>query len=328
MRILVTGATGFIGGHLCKRLFAEGHEVAAFVRQTSDVARLDGRVHEIVTGDLGNIDSLARAMANVEAVCHLAAALVAAKPTPELYRAVNVDGTRNVCNAMVQAGVKRLLYCSSVGVFGPIKTPPADESYPKQPQGDYEKTKRAAEEIVLEHMHDQSLAATVLRPAIVYGPEDTHSGIFSLFRAIARRRFRIIGGGQNRMHMLYVDNLIDAFLLALERESSIGRDYNIGDAVAPSFRAVCKAIAREQGVRFPRLGVPVWIAWPLAFVGDIMTSLGLNVPVNSRSVTFLTTHRSYDISRARRELGYAPAVDLDEGVRRTVEWYRTHGHLP
>ena len=180
---------------------------------------------------------------------------------------------------------------------------------------------------MVEFMQRDGLEPTIIRPAVVYGPGDTRSGMFALFQAIKKRRFFLLGNGKNYIHTLYVKNLVQVFGTTLKRPSSIGRDYNIGDAYAPTLKAICETIAAAEGVPFSSFRIPLSLAWGGAQMGDLVSRAGVNVPINSRSVTFLTTHRSYDISRARAELGYTPQHSLQSGVAQTAEWYSEHGYL-
>ncbi len=271
--------------------------------------------------------SLQNAVEGADIVFHLAAALDALKASEELYWRVNVRGTQSLLESCLDREIRRIVYCSSVGVLGPIGNPPADETYPYAPVTIYEKTKCEAEEVALRFISEHGLPITIIRPAIVYGIGDTHSAMLTLFQAVQKGRFRLIGDGNCFVHTAYVDNVVSAFELAAEREGVIGQIYVIADEECPTWRKLTEIIAEVEGVGVPRMHIPKWLAKVAGYFFDSIAKTGIKSPVSTQALDFVTLHRGYDISKAKEELGYKPGIGLREGIRKTVEWYKQNGYL-
>ena len=327
MRILVTGGTGFTGTALVHRLLVEGHEVVALDYKeglASDALRergADVRIGSVV--DRAVVDE---AMKGIEIVHHLAAAFREMDVPDSYYRDVNVGGTRNALESALENGVKRFVYCSTCGVHGNVDNPPAGEDAPIQPADYYQQTKYEAEPLV-EEFAARGLPAITLRPAAIYGPGDPER-FFMIFRRVAKGRFPMFGSGRTLYHPLYIDNLIDVLILAQESEESSGRAYLIADEDYHSIETIVRKVAAalEIDVQIPHFPV-----MPLVVAGHVVEKLckpfGIAPPIFPRRVDWFRQNRAFDISRAKRELGYRPRVDLDEGLRLTADWYREQGYL-
>lgn len=326
MNSVVTGATGFSGSHLVRHLLARGDRVRALVRPESrEQAAALGDV-EAVLGDVRDAESVERAVRGADRVFHLAALFRQAGFADAVYEDVNVGGTRNVLEAAKRHGVPRVVHCSTVGVLGHIENPPADESAPYGPGDVYQRTKLAGELLALDFGRTNGLPVTVVRPAMIWGEGDRR--MLKLFRGIARRRFPIVGDGRTMFHFVHIDDLCRGFLLAAERERAIGERYIIAGATPVRLEDLAARIAGELGVPPPRLRIP---AWPVQALGSLVESicvpLGIEPPIYRRRVDFFTKHRWFSIEKARRELGYEPALTLDEEIRRISRWYREKGWL-
>lgn len=325
MNVLVTGATGFTGGHLAASLARRGYRVRALVREKSlarfsqsDAARA-GAV--AVTGDLTDRAAVARAAEGAEVVYHIAAAYREAGQPPSAYSAVNVEGTRHVLEAAKASGARRVVHCSTGGVHGHIHDPPAHEDAPLAPGDVYQETKLAAEHVAREFGRRASLDVVIARPIGTYGPGDTR--FLKMFRGIARGRFPILGSGEAFYHLTYIDDLVEGFRLCGETPAAAGRTYLLAGPRYTTLNELTALIARELGVRPPRVHLPVWPFWLAGLVCEIVcVPLGIEPPIYRRRVDFFTKSRAFDTTRARTELGFAPKVDLEEGIHRTAEWYR------
>jgi len=326
VRVLVTGAAGFIGGHLANALVKKGYEVRCLVRKTSNVDYLKKLGVELFYGDIRGPDSLEKALSNVDVVYHLAGILGRWGVSDKAYWDVHVKGTQNLLDACVRQNVKRFIHCSSAGVVGPVSNPPADESYPYSPSNIYEKTKAEAEKLVLQYHSDKGLPVTVLRPEFVYGPGDMH--VLPLFRAIRKRRFPIIGKGESLLHPTYVGDVIQAFLLCLDNDKAIGEIYFIAGEAPITVKELVAIIAEELNVPTPRVCIPQWLSYAGAgFMEMITRLLRLKEPLLTCSqVKFFTQHRAFDTSKAKRDVGYQP-VQLRQGLRQTIHWYQQNGYL-
>jgi nucleoside-diphosphate-sugar epimerase len=233
-----------------------------------------------------------------------------------------------VLEAAVRHGVKRFVNCSTCGVHGNVENPPADEDAPIAPADYYQRTKYEAEPLVREFSEKHGLSAVTLRPAAIYGPGDPER-FYMIFKRVASGTFPMFGSGRTLYHPLYIDNLIDAFLLAQDSEISGGRPYLIADDEYCSIETIVRKVgaALDVDVKVPHLPV-----LPLVAAGYVVEAackpFGVSPPIFPRRVDWFRQNRAFDVSRAREELGYAASVGLDVGLRRTGDWYRANGYLP
>ena len=326
MRVLVTGATGFTGGHLARSLSARGYEVRTLIRDGTQARSLERAGIESVVGSLEDHASIARAVNGVDIVYHIAAVYRAAGIPRATYRAVNAVAVGAVIEAAADAGVQRVVHCSTVGVHGDIKHPPATEDAPIRPGDIYQVTKVEGEQIARAASQRTGLPVTIARPSGIYGPGDRR--LLKLFRGIARRRFVVLGSGDIFYHLTYIDDLVEGFRLCGEVPAAANRTYILAGGEVTSLNDLMTLIAREAGVAPPALKLPVWPFWLAGAACEaICVPLGLEPPIYRRRVDFFTKSRAFDISRARSEIGYAPQVTLPDGIRRTLDWYRVHGWL-
>jgi dihydroflavonol-4-reductase len=328
MKILVTGATGFTGGHLARHLAGAGHSVAALVRPKSveRAAGLQSAAVEIRVGDLTDKSAVARAAAGCEVVYHIAATYREAGQLQSAYARVNVDGTKNVLAAALAAGVRRVVHCSTGGVHGHIERPPADETAPFAPGDVYQRTKLEAERFAAAFGRGRNLEVVIARPIGIYGPGDLR--FLKMFRGIARGRFPILGRGDVFYHLTYIDDLVRGFQLCGEIPAAAGREYLLAGPEYTTLKELVHLIAEELRVRPPRLRFPVWPVWLAGAVCEaVCVPVGIQPPLFRRRVDFYRKSRAFDTSRARRELGYNPTVGLRAGIRLTADWYRAAGLL-
>jgi nucleoside-diphosphate-sugar epimerase len=324
MRVLVTGATGFTGGHLARYLAGRANQVWALVRAGSaEAARRDLQSAgvELVEGSLEDPESLARACAGVEVVYHIAAIYRQAGLPDETYRAVNADAVRAVIEAAARGGARRVVHCSTVGVHGDVEHPPAGEDAPLRPGDIYQVTKLEGEERARAAARATGMEVVIARPTGIYGPGDRR--LLKLFRGVARRRFITLGDGQIYYHLTYIDDLVEGFRLCGEVPAAAGRTYILAGGEVTTLDELIGIIAEEAGVPRPRLRLPVWPFWVAGAACEALCApLGIEPPIYRRRVDFFTKSRAFDISRARAELGYDPQVTIREGVRRSLAWYR------
>jgi len=322
--VLVTGGTGFIGRHLCRRLLAEGCRVRVLCREATAPGDLD-RAAEVAIGDVTSLDSLPAALAGADTVFHLASALGATPFGPQGFIAVNAEGTRNVLDAARAAGTRRIVHCSSVGVLGHIQGPPAAEDAPLHPEDDYERSKARGEQIAREQAA-AGLPVVIARPGWAYGPGDRRT--LKLMRAIAKRRFFFVGDGTTREHPVFTDDLAAGLARCRTADLAPGEIITIAGDEIVTIEDLCGRIARAIGVPLTRLHVP---REPLRTLAGLLErafkAAGREAPLTRAKVDFFLKHRAYDTAKAQRLLGFAPRVRLDEGLPRTIAWYRTQGWL-
>ena len=327
MRVLVTGATGFTGGHLARALASRGADVRALVRRpVSDVSSPSVETVRSVYGDLRDARSLADATAGVDVVYNIAAVYRQAGLPIETYRAVNATAVGVLIEAAARGGVRRVVHCSTVGVHGDVEGPPANEDAALKPGDIYQETKLEGERIAREAGARTGVEVTIARPTGIYGPGDRR--LLKLFRGVARRRWITLGNGEIYYHLTYIDDLVDGFRLCGEHPAAANRTYILAGGEVTTLNALVARVAEVAGVPAPRLHLPVWPVWIAGAACEALcTPFGIEPPLYRRRVDFFTKSRAFDIARARRELGYAPRVDLRDGITRTLHWYREHGWL-
>lgn len=326
MRVALTGATGYTGGRLLAALRARGDDVTALVRPNAAASPVEGRGARVVEGDLSDRAALDRLVEGAEAVLHIAAVYRTAGHPDRYYREVNVLGTERLLEAASRASVARFVHTSTVGVHGHVEQPPADEAAPIAPGDIYQQTKAEAEALALDFGRRRGLPVAVVRPGAIYGPGETR--FLKLFRAIARGRYAIVGSGRAYYHPVYIDDLVAGFLLALTRGEAVGEAFIIAGPRYVSQAELAALIARHTGGRVLPFRVPAApLRWAGALCEAVCVPLGIDPPLHRRRVEFWTKSRAFSIEKARRLLGYAPQVDLEEGIARTAASYRELGWL-
>ena len=327
MKVLVTGGTGFTGKVLVKRMLDKGHDVVALDHKEghkTDELRRYGA--EVVIGSVTDKNVVEKCVDGVEVIHHLAAAFREMNVPNSYYREVNVEGTRNVLEAAYQQKVRKLIYCSTCGVHGNIDNPPADEDAPIQPADYYQQTKYEAEPIVTRYL-EKGMKTVILRPAAIYGPGDPERFLM-IFKRVAKGVFPMFGDGRTYYHPLYVDNLVDAFMLAMEGDRGNGEAYLIADEEYFEIEELVKRVAKATDIE---VKVPHYPIFPLIVAGHICEKIykpfGIVPPIFPRRVDLYRQNRAFKIDKAKRDLGYQPTVGFDEGLKRTAEWYKREGYL-
>jgi nucleoside-diphosphate-sugar epimerase len=326
-RVLITGAGGFIGSHLVADQLRRGREVTAVDLHTDRLQPLaDNARLRIVTADFtdgAHIDSL---LPGHEICFHLASAHLETGVDDSHFWRVNVDGTGDFVARCHRAGVGRFVHCSSVGVYGDIQNPPADEESERRPNIPYEQSKLAGEEAVMAYAAANDYAVTVLRPAWVYGPDCARTE--KLFRSIRKGRFFFVGDGRTLRHPIYIEDMVNAFESAAGHERALGQAFIIAGPSAVSLRELADEIARALEVKPPRLRAPLWLVFPAVYLLELAGKLsGKNVPFTRRSLKFFTGNTAFAIGKAREELGFTPQIELAEGIGRTAVWLKQEGRL-
>ncbi len=323
MRVLVTGAGGFIGSMLAKRLLAGGHEVRCLVHHARErLLRLNAK---LVQGDVTRPETLRPAVTGVDVVFHLAAR-ASDWGSRELFMRINAGGTQNLLDAAVAAGVKRFVLLSSLAVHRFIGYIDADESTPAdQDRYPYSASKVAAERAVRAAQDTGRIATTIIRPgAVIHGPEDTTSFIL-MAPLLKKGSWPHVGGGRPLMCYSYVENLADGLILAGTLSQGASETFVITDDLRLTWKAYVTALMRAFQVKEKSFSVPV----PIARAAGITTELLFRL-VRAKNPPPITDYRTALVSRdfhfscekAKRMLGYQPTVPFEEGLRRIVEWYR------
>jgi nucleoside-diphosphate-sugar epimerase len=327
-RVLVTGASGYTGTVLVKKLVAQGVKVRAIARKSSNLEAFPGLDIEWVRGDVFDPAIVEFATRNVEYVIHVAAAYREAKITDETYHKVHIESTKLLAQALLgKPEFKRFVHVSTVGVHGHIDEPPADESYRFSPGDVYQRTKAEAELWIRDFAAKNKFPISVVRPAAIYGPGDKR--LLKVFKMASKPIFPLFGKGQGLYHLIHVDDLTDIFILAAVHPAAEGEAFIAGNVAPSRLQDIARTIADEIGnskmkfIRFP--------AWPLFLAADICEAickpLGIEPPLYRRRVAFFTKDRAFSTEKLKRLLGYANRIDVSAGLRSTARWYRDAGWL-
>lgn len=323
--ILVTGATGFTGSALCRRLVADGHQVVAFVRGSSRTDVLEEIGARCVVVDLANRQAVLAAWGDFKKVFHIAAAYRTEHSTTDEFTKVNVEGTRNLLDAAKAKGVERFVHCSTVGVQGEIDAPPADEDYRFNPGDHYQESKLQGE-LLARRYFDAGLPGVVFRPVGIYGPGDTR--FLKLFKSIAKGMFVMIGSGQVLYHMTYIDDLIDGIILCGNVEGVEGEVFTLGGEKFTTLKELVTEIAGILKTSYPKIRIPFLpVFWASVICDKVCKIINVSPPIYPRRVEFFSKDRAFSIDKAKKMLGYQPKVSLHEGLQRTADWYRANGFL-
>jgi nucleoside-diphosphate-sugar epimerase len=324
MVTLITGGNGHLGRLLVQALQARGDTVRVLALPAEDIGWLEARGVEVHRGDIRDSETLVAPMRGVEAVFHLAAMIGVWRPMEEYY-AVNVTGTENVCRAALAEGVHRLVHVSSWTIYGMGLDGPVSEEQPPRPLKEPHVLTKLEGETRVRQMtiHDQ-LPAVILRPGTFFGPHD-HLHFGRIADRLLAGKWIVIGSGENALPLVYVTDVVQGLLLALDTGGAVGQTYNITHDQPLTQQQFLDAIAAEIGARPPRLRAPYGALYAASRVAERVAKLpGVKrQPLVTRlGVKLFGTDNRHAIDKARRELGYAPRVDLRDGVRLAADWYR------
>ncbi len=325
VKALVSGATGLVGSHLVERLVECGESVRVLVRDERRAEALKRLGTQLVVGDLNDPGSLMRAVQGVEIVYHCAARVTLPyQGNRDLILKANVEGTKNLLEAGARSGVRRFVFVSSVAVYGEPQTDLVREEHPLSANDTYSESKILAEQLVRKHQQDGTLQTVILRPCVIYGPRDSNF-LPQLSQALAGRRFPLIQGGRQPLDMVYVTDVAQALVLAGTKDEAVGQIYNVTDGQKHSIRTLVALFGKTLKSPPRTVSVPYPLAYSYAFVSywwNRWRRPSEEPLINPDSVRAMTFPHHYDISKIQKELGYEPRVMLEEGLKRTVEWYR------
>jgi nucleoside-diphosphate-sugar epimerase len=325
LRVLITGATGFVGGHLAEAFVARGWQVATVARPTSDSTFLEKLGVAVHRGDLADAALLRRLVPDVDAIVHSAAKVGDWGPLSE-YRAVNVEALRGLLDACKGQPLQRFVHLSSLGVYPNRHHYGAteEEPLPAKHSDGYTQSKVEAERLVMQYYQDFGLPVVVLRPGFVYGPRD-RTVMPRLIANLREGHILYPGGGHRAMNTIYVKNLVDAMYLALDNPRAVGQVYNLTDGEAVSKRKFIETIADALKLPKPTRTPPLWLARLVTWWSETKARLlgKTEAPRFTRArLKFMALNLDFSIDKARRELGYNPAVGFERGMQETMAWYQ------
>lgn len=330
-RLLVTGAAGFIGGAVLRRLAAYGCDVTGTTwhPEEAEALRREGLKAEVL--DLTSEQPFDRFVEGVDIVFHIAGMFNETEFDEAMYNKVNRDGALKLCKAAAAAGVERFVHCSTVGVHGDVREMPCKETSPFNPMDHYQRSKLAGEMAILDFaatLPEDGMVVTVNRPAVVYGPGDMR--LLKLFKRVLGNKFRMIGSGETLAHLLHIEDQVDSFLdCAVAPRAQVHLEaFNIASDIPITLNDLVQEIADYGGVTLPRGKIPVAPVWLAGAICEILwLPLKSRPPLFRRRVGFFIRNRSFDYSKAKEKLGYVSRWDNRAGVADTIDWYRAQGLL-
>jgi len=329
MKILVTGATGFIGTHLVKVLVEKGRDVRCLVRKTSNTKKIEAFNVELFYGDLLDKKSLEKALKGINIIYHLAGEVFTSQKGR--YYQVNLGGLNNLLDACLKNSVRKIIHFSSSASVGPNldRKVPVNEDTPCRPISPYSKSKLEGEHVIKKFSKEYGLPIVIIRPPVVYGPGISKSSRVLMFlNLINKGLFRIIGDGENLISLCYINNLIYGVLLAEAEKKAEGETYFIADERPYSINEIAETIAKEIGKKLPKNHLPVWAA-DIFSIGLMVPSklFGFTSPLPRDVVKQLKYNWFVDISKAEKDLGYRPIANFKDGIRATIKWFQNE-YLP
>jgi nucleoside-diphosphate-sugar epimerase len=322
-RIFVSGANGFIGSHVSRRLLEAGHTVRGLVRRSSDLSFLEGLEMDLRQGDVTEPASLSGSMNGVDVVVHVAG-FASDWGAFKTFHDVNCMGTKHLALAAREAGVERFVHISSTAVHGFAGYRNIDERHPMPATWiPYCETKRRAEDWLFGFSKKSAMAVCALRPGNVYGPKD-HTFMEKYLRAMESGTAGYVDGGRHLTCPTYVENLVDAVERACFEPKAKGEAFLVTDGLDIDWKTFTETLARALGIRAPRLSVPFRLGYGIAYLME--KSYGLfrsATPPHLTRYRILNAGRDYhfSIQKSRDLLGFEPAIGLEEAVKRTVAWY-------
>jgi len=329
MKIVVTGATGFIGSRLSVKLKEKGHDVVALGQTNNELeenrfAELADAGVTTIRASLFDEEEIKVALHGCERVVHLAAAQHEANVPESHFRKVNVDGVRMLLELCLSAGVERFVHGSTIGVYGEATESALDENSPTNPQNIYGVTKLEGEKLALSY--SDRIFVSAVRISETYGPGDGR--LLKLFRAISNGSFAMIGSGNNRRQLIHVDDLIDALWLAGEKDEARGQLFVVAGSEVLTTSETVKVISNALGKNARSWHLPMWpFLWLAWIMEQTLGRVGIQPPLHRRRLDFFRKSFVFRCEKAAEVLGFVPKISFKNGAKQTAEWYQSRGLL-
>ena len=323
----MTGATGFTGTVLVRKLCATGARVRAIARASSDTSAIADLDVEWIRGDVYDPEVVQKASRGVNYVFSLATAYREGAAGSEVFKRVHVDATRLLAErAAKNTSLKRFVHVSTVGVHGHIDDPPADENYRWAPGDAYQETKADAERWITDFAREQKLPITIIRPAAIYGPGDRR--LLKLFKMAAKPMFIVVGRNDTWYHLIHVEDLCDIMILAAVHPDAVNEAFICGNPDAIRVSEIGRVLTDALGKPFRLLRLPAWPLVALAAACEaVCKPLHISPPLYKRRVAFFTKDRRFNTRKLHEVLGFTPRYTDEQGLRATATWYLEQGWL-
>lgn len=325
-RILITGATGFVGGHVAEACKARGDEISTIARANSDTTLLDRLGATIHRGDLTDPAVIHKAVDGVDVIVNCAAKVGDRGPVEE-FRPVNVDSLRHLLDACKGRPLRRFVHVSSLGVYEARHHYGTTEAEPLPDQhiDSYTTTKVEADKLAQAYYREHKIPIVILRPGFIYGPRD-RTVLPRLIKRLADGKVHYLGGDQRALNSIYVGNLVEAILLAIDNPNAVGQVFNLTDGEYVSKRRFVEAVAAAMGLPGGKQRVPAWLAKvAVAILKRQMKSAlakGKKPWISPAQFKFINLNLDFSIDKAKKELGYQPKWTFDQAIHETMAWYR------
>jgi nucleoside-diphosphate-sugar epimerase len=328
MNVLITGGTGFIGSRLVSRCLERGDIVKVLGQkntpaETDNCNKIKNEGAQVFFNEITDADFINNIMSEIDIVFHLAAAQHEMNIPDKVFWDVNVEGTKNILEASINSGVQKFIHGSTIGVYG-ILDGLINEKSPCIPDNIYGTTKLAGEKLALSYK--DKIHVSAIRIPETYGPGDRR--LLKLFKAIKKKKFPIIGKGNNLHHLIYVDDLINGFFTAADNEKSNGEVFLLSGKKPVTTNEMVDIVAKELGVSHPGVRIPIGPVWFLAtIVENVLRPLGIQPPIHRRRIDFFKKSFSLSSQKVEEMLGFFPKVNFNDGVKFTAEWYKKNNLL-
>lgn len=322
-KILVTGAGGFIGYHLANYLTDNGYSVTGVDIHYPEQAA-DGKQPRFtaVQGDFRDQPLMEKALEKMDVIFHLASAHLQISLDESEYWDINVHSLRPLLELAQRKGVKKFIHVSSVGVYGNLKSWPANEESECTPQSIYGETKIAGEAEVKKISEETGFPVVIIRPAWVYGPGCPRTE--KIYHTLKKRRFIMIGKGENLRHPVYIKDMLEAFRLAMEKDAAIGQVFIVGGEKAITTNELVNAFSNALNTAGPVIRIPYRLGKIIAIISEkFFGIIKREPPISTRSLEFFDTNNAFDISKAKKRLGFNPKFPFEGGLSEMKIWFGT-----
>jgi nucleoside-diphosphate-sugar epimerase len=328
-KVLVTGATGFVGSHLVRRLHEKGYQVRGFVRRASDISKVADLGIEILAGDAFDIKSLDAATDDVNVIFNtIGGGHISTRSNRggAQLRDMNVLSLKNLLDVVKHKQITKFIHFSSLNAMGFQKDIMLTENHACVARSTHELVKRESEKLAAKYHQEYGVPIVILRPPQIYGPGDIRSENLKMARLVKWHLFPLIDGGENYLPLVYIDDVVECAIRAVQLGGT-GETYIVSDRSSYKLKDIIGEIAKNIPTRHPSIYVPKSVASVLVRLVEASSLLGIEPFFTSHRIETSTSNRFVSIEKAKNELGYEPKTDLEAGMKRTIEWYKQEGFL-